>query len=104
MIKFTWATGGALTLILLIGWPILALPAKVFSEGYFTFWVIIAMVWGIVASVVCICLPIIEASDIFVAIFSGKKYNVPATSADASAHAEGKGTHLELPPAPAVRA
>ncbi len=36
VIRFTWWTGGALTLVLLILWPVLALPAKVFSQGYFT--------------------------------------------------------------------
>ena len=36
VITFTWWTGGALTVLLLIVWPVLVLPAKVFSEGYFT--------------------------------------------------------------------
>ncbi|KAG2435987.1 hypothetical protein HYH02_011700 [Chlamydomonas schloesseri] len=103
VIKFTWATGGTLTLVLLILWPILALPAKVFSEGYFTFWIIIAMIWGIVASVVCIVLPVWEASDVIVNFFRWK--SAPAAggspTVEESAH---KGDHMELPPAPATRA
>ena len=35
-LRWTYLTGGALTLVMLILWPILALPAGVFSQGYFT--------------------------------------------------------------------
>ncbi|KAG2494461.1 hypothetical protein HYH03_007513 [Edaphochlamys debaryana] len=106
VIKFTWATGGVLTLVLLILWPILALPAKVFNQGYFTFWIIIAMIWGIVASCICIVLPIWEAQDIIKAMFCGgaKAPSKPATlSAEESTH-HGKADHLELPPVPATQA
>jgi hypothetical protein len=41
-------------------WPCLALPAKDFSRGYFTFWVIIAMTWGLVATIAMIVWPIAE--------------------------------------------
>ncbi|GLC49761.1 hypothetical protein PLESTB_000288700 [Pleodorina starrii] len=99
VIRFTWATGGTLTLLLLILWPILALPAKVFSQGYFTFWVIIAMIWGIVASVICIVLPIVEASDvIFAACKGNKRGSRPTPNAEESV--QGKAAHLELPPVP----
>ncbi|GLC42948.1 hypothetical protein PLESTB_000288800 [Pleodorina starrii] len=99
VIRFTWATGGTLTLLLLILWPILALPAKVFSQGYFTFWVIIAMIWGIVASVICIVLPIVEASDVIFAACKGKK-RVSKPTLNAEESVQGKAAHLELPPAP----
>ena len=35
-LRWTYITGGTLTLVMLILWPILALPAGVFSQGYFT--------------------------------------------------------------------
>ncbi|KXZ51617.1 hypothetical protein GPECTOR_12g581 [Gonium pectorale] len=73
VVRFTWTVGGALTLLLLIVWPVLALPARVFSQGYFTFWVMVAMIWGIVASAVCMLLPVIEASDVVVAVLRGKR-------------------------------
>ncbi|PNH09887.1 Urea-proton symporter DUR3 [Tetrabaena socialis] len=79
VVRFTWAVGGSLTLVLLILWPVLALPAKVFSQGYFTFWVMIAIVWGIVASAVCIVLPIIEATDVVVAIWNNKRSSSSTT-------------------------
>ncbi|GLC42950.1 hypothetical protein PLESTB_000288600 [Pleodorina starrii] len=93
VIRFTWASGGVLTLIFLILWPLLALPAGIFSEGYFTFWVMLAMVWGIVASAVCIMLPVIEASDVVVAVLRGKRLtslsnSTPPTSKENTMHVE----------------
>jgi urea-proton symporter len=35
--------GWALTIVLLVLWPILSLPQKVFSQGYFAFWVLISI-------------------------------------------------------------
>jgi hypothetical protein len=57
----TWLTGGALTLTLIILWPLLALPAGVFPKGYFTMWIIIAMIWGLAASFCCVFAPIWES-------------------------------------------
>ena len=42
--SWTYRWGTALTLLLVVLWPVLALPAKAFSKGYFTFWTIIAIV------------------------------------------------------------
>ncbi len=101
VIKFTWVTGGTLTLVLLILWPILALPAKVFSEGYFTFWVIIAMIWGIVAATICIVLPIFEAKDMILMVLSGKKHSSHSAAEES---VQAKSAHMTLPPAQANRA
>jgi len=60
-LKWTWWTGGILTLVLVIAWPLLALPAGVFSLGYFYMWIIIAIIWGLLASVTCILFPIYES-------------------------------------------
>lgn len=61
--RFTYRWGTALTILLVVIWPVLALPATVFSKGYFTFWTIIAMIWGILASAAMIFLPIVESKD-----------------------------------------
>ncbi|CAL5438729.1 unnamed protein product [Camellia sinensis] len=45
-----WGVGFAVMIVLL--WPLLSLPAERFSEGYFTFWAIIAIAWGTIGSVV----------------------------------------------------
>ncbi|KAL2632568.1 hypothetical protein R1flu_004047 [Riccia fluitans] len=59
------------TVVILIIWPLLSLPAKVFSEGYFTFWAVIAIVWGTVASVLIIVLPLYESYETILAILNG---------------------------------
>ncbi|GIL80101.1 hypothetical protein Vretifemale_9243 [Volvox reticuliferus] len=95
VICFTWATGGSLTVLLLILWPILALPAKVFSQNYFTLWVMVALIWGIVASAVCIMLPVIEASDMVVAVLRGRR--VSSLSNSTPQHSKETTSHIELP-------
>lgn len=47
--------------MLVILWPLLALPAGVFGKGYFTMWIAIALVWGLIAAFVCIFTPIWES-------------------------------------------
>ena len=44
--KWILRWGTALSVVLFVLWPLLALPARVFSKGYFTFWVVISMAWG----------------------------------------------------------
>jgi hypothetical protein len=51
----------AFTILIAIIWPVFALPAKVFSEGYFAFWASIAIIWGTVGSLVIIILPLYES-------------------------------------------
>jgi hypothetical protein len=70
-VKWTWWTGGILTLVLVIAWPLLALPAGVFSQGYFTMWIIIALAWGMAATAVCLFLPWWESREHINKIFSG---------------------------------
>ncbi|XP_047966802.1 urea-proton symporter DUR3 [Salvia hispanica] len=54
-----WGIG--FTLVIAVIWPILTLPAGQFSKGYFTFWAVIAIAWGTVASGVIIALPLMES-------------------------------------------
>ena len=61
-LRWTYITGGVLTLLLIFVWPLLALPAGVFSQGYFTMWIVIALIWGLLASVGCIFVPIYESA------------------------------------------
>uniref|UniRef100_A0A6V7QY35 Urea-proton symporter DUR3 n=1 Tax=Ananas comosus var. bracteatus TaxID=296719 RepID=A0A6V7QY35_ANACO len=63
--------GVAFTAIIGILWPVLSLPARKFSLGYFTFWAVIAIAWGTVASVVIILLPLIESWDTIGKVFNG---------------------------------
>jgi len=34
-----------LSFVLVVAWPVLTLPAGVFSKSYFTFWVVLLLVW-----------------------------------------------------------
>ncbi|KAL6756843.1 hypothetical protein V8C86DRAFT_1810197 [Haematococcus lacustris] len=71
VLKFTYWFGGSLSVVLFIIWPLLALPAKVFSRGYWTFWVILAIVWGMAATLVCFLLPLWQARDLIGAVLKG---------------------------------
>lgn len=53
--------GIVITLLLVILWPALTLPVGVFSKGYFTFWVILSFVWGMLSCGLMIILPLIES-------------------------------------------
>eukprot|EP00891_Asterochloris_glomerata_P004751 jgi/Astpho2/4751/Aster-00301 len=60
-LHFVLKWGSILAFILIPIWPLLALPATVFDEGYFTFWVILSMTWGLIAAVIATLLPIWES-------------------------------------------
>ncbi|KAL6556468.1 urea active transporter [Orobanche gracilis] len=54
-----WGVG--FTLVIVVLWPILTLPAGQFNKGYFTLWAVIAIAWGTIASAVIIALPLMES-------------------------------------------
>ncbi|KAI5076039.1 hypothetical protein GOP47_0008895 [Adiantum capillus-veneris] len=54
-----WGIG--FTLVIVVLWPALSLPAKVFSLEYFTLWTVVAIAWGTIGSAVIIFLPLIES-------------------------------------------
>jgi len=54
-----WGVG--FTLVIVVLWPVLSLPAGVFSEGYFSFWVWVSVIWAIVATFAIITLPLVES-------------------------------------------
>ena len=73
----TWGFG--LTTILVVVWPLLSLPPRVFPKGYFTFWVVIAFIWGISATAAMVILPVWEAKDALIGLFkkSGVREDEP---------------------------
>jgi SSS family transporter len=69
--------GYGFTILIVIVWPILSVPAGVFTKDYWAFWVFISLMWGFVASAVIVALPLIESKDeILNVLFSmmGKEY------------------------------
>ncbi|CAN1143991.1 Urea-proton symporter DUR3 [Linum perenne] len=63
--------GIAFTLVIVVLWPLLSLPAREFNLGYFTFWAVIAIAWGTIGSIVIIALPLIESWDTIRNVFLG---------------------------------
>jgi hypothetical protein len=75
-----WITkwGVGFTVVMIFIWPVLSLPAGcgdgacgVFSEGYFTLWVSIALAWGLLATVVIIVLPLYESREVLGNVIKG---------------------------------
>lgn len=60
----TWGFG--LTIVLVILWPILMIPAQKFSLGYFTFWVVLSFIWGLIATIAMLVVPAYELIQEFV--------------------------------------
>ncbi len=65
--------GFGLTLVLIIAWPLLTIPARVFPKGYFLFWVIISFIWGILATAAMTILPVWESRASLFALVTGKQ-------------------------------
>lgn len=74
--RFTSSLAILLSVLLVIIWPLLTLPAGVFSESYFGFWVVISIIWAMIATVVCTFLPLIESREVIFRViklfFSGR--------------------------------
>jgi hypothetical protein len=77
---FNWIMrrGWALTIIFVIIWPALSLPAGVFTKSYFAFWVFISLIWGFTAAAVIIGLPLYESWDSIMMVWDGLMGKEPA--------------------------
>lgn len=63
--------GYVLTIILIFVWPLLSVPAGVFTESYFAFWVLVAIAWGFGAALIITILPLVESADDINKVLSG---------------------------------
>ena len=68
-----WITrrGYLLTFVLILVWPILSVPAGVFTKDYFAFWVLVSIAWGFGAAIIISLLPLVESQDEIGKVFSG---------------------------------
>merc|ERR1712157_253293 len=68
-----WITrrGYLLTFVLIILWPILSIPAQIFTESYFSFWVLVSIAWGFGAAITITVLPLFESQDEIGNVFGG---------------------------------
>jgi SSS family transporter len=78
--QFSLKGGGLLTIICVVLWPMpLYFSGYVFDLGFYTFWVMIAVVWVSVASFCIIGIPIIEARQGFAQVAKGGKKETPSS-------------------------
>jgi Na+/proline symporter len=63
--------GWILTIVLVVIWPLLSIPAGKFTKDYFAFWVLIAIAWGFGAAIIITFLPILESSEELSAVIRG---------------------------------
>jgi Na+/proline symporter len=61
--KWIVTRGWILSILLVIVWPLLSIPAGKFTKDYFAFWVLISIAWGFGAAIVITVLPLMESSS-----------------------------------------
>jgi hypothetical protein len=92
MIKKTkkWITqrGYLATFVLVVAWPLLSVPAQVFSKDYFAFWVVISIAWAFGAALTVSIMPIWESSSDLLRVFSGIGNYMTGKSGNAAQYAE----------------
>lgn len=77
--------GYVLTLVLIIIWPLLSVPAGTFTKSYFAFWVLLAIAWGFGAAIIITFLPLIESSEEIATALSGMFFFVTGGEAPKAA-------------------
>jgi hypothetical protein len=55
--------GWGFTILMVIVWPLLSIPAGVFTKDYWAFWVFISIGWAFTATIAIITLPLYESSE-----------------------------------------
>ena len=87
--KKIWNASIITSIILIVVWPLLSVPAGVFSKGYFAFWVFISLVWGLTATTVIIVLPLYESwNAINTVIYGLMGKEMPKAAEESAAPAE----------------
>lgn len=85
-----WITrrGYVATFVLVVAWPLLSIPAQVFSKDYFAFWVVISIAWAFGAAIIVSVLPIYESTSDLLRVFSGIMNYMTGKSGNAAQYAE----------------
>ena len=69
--KWIVTRGWFLSIMLVVVWPLLSIPAGKFTKDYFAFWVLISIAWGFGAAIVITFLPLMESATELSAVFNG---------------------------------
>jgi len=78
-----WGWGFTITMVVI--WPILSVPAGVFTKGYWAMWVFLSIAWAFISTFVIIWLPIYESLDTFTNILNQMMGKAPAEKEAATA-------------------
>merc|ERR1719198_1331190 len=78
-----WGWGFTITMVVI--WPILLVPAGVFTKGYRAMWVFLSIAWAFISTFVIIWLPIYESLDTFTNILNQMMGKAPAEKEAATA-------------------
>lgn len=66
--------GTALCALLIFIWPVLTLPARIFSRPYFIFWVSLSFIWGLLSCLLMVVLPLVESREGIMTVVTGGKF------------------------------
>merc|ERR1712151_1017778 len=82
--SFKWITrrGYVLTLVLAIIWPLLSVPAGVFTEAYFAFWVMVSICRGFGAAGAITLIPLYESKEDISGVFRGMRNRMAGRPVD----------------------
>lgn len=83
----------ALSLVLIVLWPLLSITSGIFTKGYFTFWVLVAIVWAFGAAIAITVLPIKESSHVIEKALSGMLRCLTGIELTSEAEEEHKDRH-----------
>jgi SSS family transporter len=61
--------GWGFTILMVIVWPLLSIPAGVFTKDYWAFWVFISIGWAFTATITIISLPLYESREAILGVF-----------------------------------
>lgn len=76
---WTTRTGAVMTFVLLVAWPLLALPQYNFTKSYWGWWVAVAFIWGHVAAFITVILPIWESRAFLLHVLGIQQMDFSAT-------------------------
>lgn len=80
---------------------LLSLAISFCSVGYFYWWVILSMMWGILATLVATLLPIIESSEVILGVFGlGPAKHHKHTTEDSDSNSDIKKVQVQDVPMP----
>lgn len=80
--------GYLLTFVLILVWPILSVPAGIFTKDYFAFWVLVSIAWGFGAAIVISVLPLVESQEEIGNVFGGMWNYIRCKEGDINQYAE----------------